>query len=100
IRDASPVIGHQYWSISEKLPIFLEIVLQTTYLKIKIAKLVSIHKWLFSVPPPTGRQTQILAPEILQCIPVVKIFVFLDLAIPPQAGLISGWTQTNQEDLN
>ncbi len=41
--------------------------------------LVSIHKWLFSVPPPAGRQTQILILEILQCIPVVKIFAFLEL---------------------
>jgi hypothetical protein len=28
---------------------------------------------------------------------VVKIFVFLDLAIPPQAGLISGWTLIKEE---
>ena len=42
--------------------------------------IVSIHKWLFSVPPSAGRQTQILILEILQCIPVVKTFVFLDLA--------------------
>ena len=31
-------------------------------------------------PAEAGRQTQILILEILQCIPVVKIFVFLDLA--------------------
>jgi len=30
--------------------------------------------------PQSQRQTQILILEILQCIPVAKIFIFLDLA--------------------
>ena len=43
-------------------------------------KLVPIHKWLFFIPPSAGRQIRILILEILQCIPVVKILIFLDLA--------------------
>jgi len=45
-----------------------------------IFKIVPVHKWPFSVPPSAGRQIRILILEILQCIPVVKILIFLDLA--------------------
>jgi len=47
-------------------------------------QVVSIHKWPFrpiSASPMSGicKQPQILILEILPCIPVVKIFPFLDL---------------------